>query len=153
MIPDAPPEARRAAIEALYAAYASGDPSLTLAAMADDIEFEFVAPRTAFAFAGPRVGKAGALAAMGEIAKIYSVDFITIKSVMMDGDDVCVIMRAGFTERSSGISLETDLIDVAEVKGGKIVKLREFFSVDHVATQLDSSVLLAIPPGRVSGAG
>lgn len=135
MIPDGPPDARRAHIEALYAAYAAGDPGPSLAAMADDIDWEYVAPTSVFAFGGRRIGKAAVMEASAAMAAVFAVDHVTVQSVLLDGDDVVVRLQAGFTVRATGAKIDVALIDVAEIRGGRIVKLREYFDTGTTALQ------------------
>lgn len=152
MIPDGPPEARRAFIEALYAAYAAGDPGPTLASMADDIDFEYVAPTSVFAFGGRRVGKEGVAEATAAVAAEFSIDYLHVQSVMLDGDDAVVRMKAGFTTRATGAKVEADLVDVATIKDGKIVRLQEFFDTEKAAVQAFGQSIVLGGPATVPAA-
>lgn len=136
MIPDTSPEARKAFIEGLYAAYAAGDPGPSLAVLSDDVLVEYVAPSRMFAFAGPRRGKQAALDAALTIARDWEVLSLTVVSVLVDGDEVCVKLDARFRSRADGAEIACRLVDVARIKDGLIVELKEYFDAEDVAMQL-----------------
>jgi ketosteroid isomerase-like protein len=123
-------------IVGLYAAYAAGDPGPSLAATDDDIELEYVGPKSIFAFCGARKGKTQALEAMQQITDQFRLDAMDVDRVLVDGDDFCVQLQASFTDRRTGAKLKAELVDVGRLRNGKIVWLKEYWDVEKATVQL-----------------
>jgi ketosteroid isomerase-like protein len=126
----------------LYASYTKGDMGPTLEALADDIVFEYVGPPDIFPFCGIRHGKAQMLEAVGAIAAAFDVVSLSVKRVLVDDQGYVVILDAQFRNKDTGIIMACELVDVARIKGDKIVELREYWDVESATQQLMGKKLM-----------
>jgi ketosteroid isomerase-like protein len=129
----------------LYASYASGDIGPTMAAMADDIVFEYVGPADIFPFCGVRHGKAEMIAAIGAIAAAFDVVSIEVDRILVDEKGYVAILQASFRDKRTGAIMECELVDIAKTQGDKIIEVREYWDVESVTQQL-MGMRLALAP-------
>jgi ketosteroid isomerase-like protein len=126
-----PDGARRAEIErllaALYAARVAGALEQLCALFAADASFKI---------SGSSDGKPIALSARGSeevrswlavLIKTFRVTRHEILSMVIDGDRAAVHWRASIHSRITGVSAATELVDLVEVKGGRIAAYLELF--------------------------
>jgi ketosteroid isomerase-like protein len=126
-----PPGAGRAEVErllsALYAARAAGSLEQLCALFAAD---------AAFKISGSSDGKPITLSARGSeeirswlavLIKTFRVTRHEILSMMIDGDRAAVHWRASIHSRITGASMATELVDIFEVKAGRIASYLELF--------------------------
>jgi ketosteroid isomerase-like protein len=123
-------------LSSLYAAYERGNLEPTMEAMADDILFEYVGPADIFPFCGPRRGKAQMLEAIAAIATEFEIMGLNVERILVDEQGYVAILNAAFRNRSTGIVMNCELVDVARTQGDKIVELREYWDVEGVTQQL-----------------
>lgn len=110
------PETRRV-VDALYAAFLSGDGEGMLALMADDVEVTFLGQGT---FHGlPEVRR------FMEFSQglLKDVDF-RIETIIIDGDVGCAIWEESAVT-AAGEPWENHGVDVIRVRGGRIISLHE----------------------------
>jgi ketosteroid isomerase-like protein len=120
----------------LYQAYSQGDLGPTMEAMADDIVFEYVGPAAIFPFCGVRHGKVQMMQAVATIAATFDVVSLLVERVLVDDHGYVVILSASFRNKDTGIVMACQLVDVAKIRGDKIVELREYWDVESVTQQL-----------------
>jgi ketosteroid isomerase-like protein len=120
----------------IYASYTRGDIGPTLDAMADDIIFEYVGPTDIFPFCGERRGKVQMLEALSAVAAEFDIVSIEVKRVLVDDQGYVVILAAQFRNKTTGIIMAVELVDVAKIEGGLVVELREYWDVEGVTQQL-----------------
>ncbi len=107
----------RRVVDALYAAFLSGDGDGMLAQMSDDVEVRFLAQGT---FHGlPEVRRFMQFSA----DLLRDLDF-RIRRTIVDGDTAAVIWDESATT-AAGKPWENHGVDVIRVRGGKIVSLHE----------------------------
>jgi ketosteroid isomerase-like protein len=107
----------RRVVDALYAAFLSGDGEGMLAQMSDDVEVRFLAQGTFHGLADVRrfmEFSAGLL---------RDLDF-RIRRTIVDGDTAAVVWDESATT-ADGKAWENHGVDVIRVRGGKIVSLHE----------------------------
>jgi ketosteroid isomerase-like protein len=107
----------RRVVDALYAAFLSGDGEGMLAQMSDDVEVRFLAQGT---FRGlPDVRRFMEFSA----GLLRDLDF-RIRRTIVDGDTAAVVWDESATT-ADGKAWENHGVDVIRVRGGKIVSLHE----------------------------
>jgi ketosteroid isomerase-like protein len=129
-------EQTRIFIKELYASYTQGDIGPTLDAMSDDIVFEYVGPKDIFPFCGIRRGKAEFANAAADISKQFEIISLNVKRVLVDDQGYVAVVEAKFRERSTGITMAFDVVDVAKTESDMIVEVREYWDVDSVTQNL-----------------
>jgi ketosteroid isomerase-like protein len=131
MPPANPPDAGRAELEkllaALYAARAAG---------ALEPLCELFAPDAVFKISGSSDGKPIALAARGSeelrswlavLVKTFRLTHHEILSIVIDGERAAVHWRASIHSRITGASVATELVDLIEMRAGRIGSYIELF--------------------------
>ena len=107
----------RRVVDALYAAFLSGDGEGMLAQMADDVEVRFLAQ-------GTFNGLADVRSFMDfSVGLLRDLDF-RIRRKIVDGDTAAVVWDESATT-ADGKAWENHGVDVIRVQGGKIVSLHE----------------------------
>ncbi len=125
----------RQAVNGLYDAYVKRDLERVASFIHDDIDWVIYAPRHLFGFTGPRQGKEAVLAALGEIAKAYSLKDYVPKITIVDGDRAAVVSEVRFKHHVTGRVLNFRLADVMRLRDGKIIEFEEFIDTIDVAEQ------------------
>lgn len=125
----------RAAVDDLYAAYASNDNDKLATMIDDDIDWCIHGPVAVFPFQGARQGKAAVLAALGEIARDYALQHYTPDVIVTEGDRAAVMSDVAFTQRATGRLLRMRVANFLRFRAGRLVEFREFLDSFDAAEQ------------------
>lgn len=118
--------ATRAAVKALYEAYAARDFDRVQAMIHDDIEWIIYGPVQVFPFQGPRRGKQQVLDVLGAIGKDYEVERYVPEVMIVEGDRAAVMSDAAFKQRATGRTLSIRLANFLRFRDGQLIEFREF---------------------------
>jgi ketosteroid isomerase-like protein len=118
--------ATRAAVEALYEAYAARDLDRVAALIHDDIEWIIYGPVQVFPFQGPRRGKAQVLDVLGAIGKDYALERYVPEIIIVEGERAAVMSDAAFVQRATNRTLSMRLADFLRFRDGRLIEFREF---------------------------
>ena len=118
--------ATRAAVEALYEAYAARDLDRVGALIHDDIEWIIYGPVQVFPFQGPRRGKAQVLDVLGAIGKDYALERSVPEIIIVEGERAAVVSDAAFVQRATNRTLSMRLADFLRFRDGRLIEFREF---------------------------
>jgi ketosteroid isomerase-like protein len=118
--------ATRAAVEALYEAYAARDLERVAALIHDDIEWIIYGPVQVFPFQGPRRGKAQVLDVLGAIGKDYALERYIPEIIIVEGERAAVMSDAAFVQRATNRTLSMRLADFLRFQDGRLIEFREF---------------------------
>jgi ketosteroid isomerase-like protein len=125
----------RAAVTALYDAYARRDFDRVAAYIDDDIDWIIYAPINIFPFVGARRGKAAVLEALGGIARDYELERYEPKIILIEGDRAAVLSEVAFRQRASGRVLSFQLANFLRWRDGRVVEFREFANTFDLVEQ------------------
>ena len=114
-------------IRDLHAARVRGDLNAMCRVFADDGSF-----RIAGASDGKPIAiKAGGLREfrpwLAMMVKAFRLSDYVLLSLVIDGDRVAAHWRTRIHSKITGVAVDTELVDLAEVRGGRIVNYTEFF--------------------------
>lgn len=118
--------ATRAAVKALYEAYAAHDLDRVAALIHDDIEWIIYGPVQVFPFQGPRRGKAQVLDVLAAIGKDYALERYVPEIIIVEGDRAAVMSDAAFMQRATKRTLSMRLANFLRFRDGLLVEFREF---------------------------
>lgn len=118
--------ATRAAVKALYEAYAARDLDRVAALIHDDIEWIIYGPVQVFPFQGPRRGKAQVLDVLAAIGKDYALERYVPEIIIVEGDRAAVMSDAAFMQRATKRTLSMRLANFLRFRDGLLVEFREF---------------------------
>jgi len=118
--------ATRAAVVALYEAYAARDLDRFAALVHDDIEWIIYGPVQVFPFQGPRRGNAQVLDVLGAIGKDYALERYVPEIIVVDGERAAVMSNAAFVQRATNRTLSMRLADFLRFQDGRLIEFREF---------------------------
>jgi ketosteroid isomerase-like protein len=116
----------RAAVIALYEAYAARDLDGVAALIHDDIEWIIYGPVQVFPFQGPRRGKAQVLDVLGAIGKDYALERYVPEIIVVEGERAAVMSDAAFVQRATNRTLSMRLADFLRFQDGRLIEFREF---------------------------
>ena len=119
-------QSTRAIVEDIYAAYARRDFDRVAALIHDDVDWIIYSPLQVLPFAGARRGKTAVLAALGSIAKEYSLERYEPKIIIVDGDRAAVMSEVAFKQRSTDRTLRFLLANFLRIQDGRLIEFREF---------------------------
>lgn len=117
-------------LDALYAARIGGELGKLVGLFAPDAQFRI---------SGSSDGKPIAIAVRDEaqirgwltvLLKSFSLSGYTVLARIIDGNRAAVHWRAVIHSRITGASIATELMDLVEVRGGRITSYVEFFAPD-----------------------
>jgi len=112
----------------LYAARVRGDLAAVCATFTNDASFQVAgASSTASPIAMKAVGVAEFRPLLAIMIKSFKLSEQSILSMLIDGAKAAVHWRAKVHSRITGTTVMTELIDVVEVKDGRIASYTEFF--------------------------
>jgi ketosteroid isomerase-like protein len=112
----------------LYAARVRGDLAAVCATFTNDANFQVAgASSTASPIAMKAVGVAEFRPLLAIMIKSFKLSEQSILSMLIDGAKAAVHWRAKVHSRITGTTVMTELIDVVEVKDGRIASYTEFF--------------------------
>jgi len=112
----------------LYAARVRGDLAAVCATFTNDASFQVAgASSTASPIAMKAVGVAEFRPLLAIMIKSFKLSEQSILSMLIDGAKAAVHWRAKVHSRITGTTVMTELIDIVEVKDGRIASYTEFF--------------------------
>ena len=109
-----------------YAARQRGDVDKVLDLFAPDARFVVAGTATITPMAMLVEGTSQLRAALDGMVKTFILQDLEIVNILVDGDRAAVHWRARIKSSVTGETLETELCDLIEVKGGRIASFREF---------------------------
>jgi ketosteroid isomerase-like protein len=114
-------------LNALYAARERGDLEAVCGMFAADVRFEIAGASPASRMAITAQGISETRKWLTLLVKSFQVSDLTILDLMVDGDKSAVHWRARIRSKITGVTVLTDLVDLALVKDGRIASYTEFF--------------------------
>jgi len=114
-------------LQALYAARASGDLESVCRAFADDVRFEIAGASPASRMAITAEGLAEARKWLTLLVKSFQVTDLAILGMIIEDTKAAVQWRASIRSRITGVNVPTDLVDLVQVRDGRIAVYTEFF--------------------------
>jgi ketosteroid isomerase-like protein len=113
---------------ALYAARVRGDLAAVCGTFADDANFQVAgASSTASPISMRAIGVGEFRPLLAIMLKTFKLSEHTILAMLIDGAKAGVHWRAKIRSRITGTTILTELIDVVEIRNGRIVSYIEFF--------------------------
>lgn len=125
----------RELVRDLYDAYARRDGARVAGFIHDDIDWVMYGPVAIFPFAGPRRGRAAAMAALAGIAEHFLLNSHQLEFVIADGDRAAVIADVSFTQRATNRIMRFRLANFLRFRDGKLIEFREFSNTFDVVEQ------------------
>jgi len=116
-----------AAMRAIYDAYARKDASVFFNSIAEGGAVGFAAGKRHFKFGGMWRGRRGAEQVIGHIAADLEWLKFECREVIAQGDRVVALTGGKIRDRKSGRVADLDLVDVVQLRDGKIVDFVEHF--------------------------
>jgi ketosteroid isomerase-like protein len=115
------------AVRRAYAGYSRGDPQPFFDMCAEDIRFGIAAAPEHFDFAGMGTGMAWVKRVLGGINQEFEWLEFGERQLIAEGE--WIIARGGgrIRDRETGEVIEPDLVDVMQIKDGKVVYFAEYF--------------------------
>jgi ketosteroid isomerase-like protein len=112
----------------LYAARVRGDLEAVCRIFADDAKFQIAGPSHATRISVSSVGINELRPLLAVMIKTFKLSEHTILSMIIDGANAAVHWRAKVHSRITGQRVLTELVDVVEIRGGRIASYIEFFA-------------------------
>jgi ketosteroid isomerase-like protein len=114
-------------LRGLYAARAGGDLDGVCRAFVDDVRFEIAGASPASRMAIAAEGLAEARKWLTLLVKSFQVSDLAILSMIIEDAKAAVHWRANIRSRITGVAVLTDLVDLVQVRDGRIASYTEFF--------------------------
>lgn len=134
--------ADRAEIERLvreaYATRLRGDLDGVCRLFAPDAKFEMAGARHASPVPLTSIGSDQYRLALVQIIKTFALTDHTILDLLIDGDKAAVHWRANVRSTLTGESVVTEVVDLIEIKGGRITSFTEFCDTAMAARLLST---------------
>jgi ketosteroid isomerase-like protein len=111
----------------LYAARTRADLAGVCASFTDDAEFHIAGANGASPTAVAATGAAEFRPLLAIMLKTFKLRDHEILSMIIDGPRAAVHWRTTILSKISGTSVPTELVDVIEVRNGRIASYKEFF--------------------------
>jgi ketosteroid isomerase-like protein len=108
-------------LEEIYAARKSGDTARILDRFCSDGHFKAVG------VAAPAVGRAEQGAAIGALINAFELLDYRINRILVEGSTAAVHWHGTFRSSATGKTAETDLLDLVEIKDGRVAQFLNFF--------------------------
>ena len=135
--------ATRVALEAIIAAFQSGDHNRLAALYHDDIDWIFHAPVSVFPFAGARRGKAEVFKGFAAFYGDYKVADFQVQTKLVDGDRAAILSDVHTVQRSTGRTLRSRIAGFHRFLDGRLIEYRGFTdSFDAVEQSLGRELTL-----------
>ncbi len=115
-----------------YAAFGRGDIAAALSNYADDVDWLMPGSPDIFPYAGRRRGVEQVAQFYSTFAQTEEVEQMDLQDFIAQGDKVLVFGRYKGRVKSTGRSYTKDFIHVATLRGGKVVKFREYVASDDM---------------------
>jgi ketosteroid isomerase-like protein len=114
-------------IRNLYDARARGDFEGVCRSFSDDVQFRIASAGQAsqVSITTNAVNETRALLRL--LIKTFRLSELTVMSLIIDGSQAAAHWRANIDSRITGASVPTELVDLFEVRDGRIVSYQEFF--------------------------
>jgi len=112
----------------LYAARTEGRLDQLCAVFATDASFRIVGSSDGKPIAIAAQGSAEIRAWLGVILKTFKLTRYEMLATLIDGTRASVHWRVDIHSKITGVVVPTELVDLVEVGGGRIVGYREFFA-------------------------
>jgi uncharacterized protein len=109
----------------MYAAYFHGDLPAIMAALAPDIDWESIGPRSGYPIFGPRSGVAEVEQLFRQLQDVHEFTEFSPRTFLAGGDEVAVLGHYAFTIRKNGRKVASDWAHVFTIRDGKVTKFRE----------------------------
>jgi ketosteroid isomerase-like protein len=120
-------KAVQALLEDLYAARVRGDVEGVLRTFTDDARFEIAGATYTTPVTIRAVGRAEIRSWLAVLLKTFELSQHDIESLIIEREHAAVHWRVKVRSRVTGAIVPTELIDVVEVRGGRIARYTEFF--------------------------
>lgn len=120
-------------VSGLYAAFGRGDMPGILATLDEEVDWLFNGRSSDVPFAGHFHGHAGMLQFFGTVGPLVHIHEFGPTEVHTFGDHVLALGHERVGVRATGKVFETAWIHFFTVKGGKIVRLREYYDTARMA--------------------
>lgn len=111
----------------LYAARVDGDLDGVLRTFTDDAKFEIVGTSNASPIAMSATGRDHIRTWLALLIKTFQLSDQAILSMIIDDAMAAVHWRATIRSRITGTTVPTDLVDLVQVRAGRIASYTEFF--------------------------
>jgi ketosteroid isomerase-like protein len=111
----------------LYAAKACGDFHAVCELFSDDAEFRISSASSASPLAVSTHGVREFRPLLALLIKAFRLSDVRILSMIIDGSRAAVHWRANIKSRITGATVPTELIDLVEIRDGRITGFNEFF--------------------------
>ena len=111
----------------LYAARVSGDLDGVCRIFSRDAEFQIAGTSQSSPIAIIAVGIDGIRSWLALMIKTFRLNDQTVLSVIIDGAKAAVHWRATIHSRITGAAVVTELVDLVEIRDGRIASYIEFF--------------------------
>jgi ketosteroid isomerase-like protein len=118
-------------VQAAYAAFGRADVPAILALLADDIDWESYGPR-AIPYTGNLRGKAEAVTFFQNLGGTTQFSEFAPEQFVAQGDMVIVLGHERFTVTATGREAAVHWAHAFTLRGGKIVKFREYSETDAI---------------------
>jgi ketosteroid isomerase-like protein len=125
----------RAAVSDLYGAYATRNFDRVAELIHEDIDWIIYGPVQVFPFAGHRRGRNAVLAALGGIAKDFSLERYEPRIVIVEGDRAAVMSDVAFRQRATGRVVSMQLANFLRFQDGRLIEFREFANTFDLVEQ------------------
>jgi uncharacterized protein len=100
-----------------------------LAMMDEEIDFRSLAMAQSpeVKFTAPRTCKDEICCYLNELLDDWDMDFHRVDDYVVDGDKICAVGSTAWTNKRTGIRVESPKLDYVTFKDGKIVAFHEFY--------------------------
>ena len=115
-----------------YAAFGRGDVAAALSSYADDIDWAMPGSPEVVPYAGRRRGREQVAQFYATFPQTEEVEHLELQDFIARGDQVLVFGRYKGRVKSTGRSYTKDFIHVVTLRGGKVVKFREYVASDDM---------------------
>ena len=127
--------ATRETVDALYAAYKSGDAEAFFGMVDDDVAWSMVGPVTVFPFGGAKKGKVAVREALATLGQQYRIERHDRKVMIVEGEWASLIIDAAFLQIATGRTITVRLANFLRFQNGRLVEFQEFGDTFDVVEQ------------------
>ena len=129
----------------------AGDVEAALARCSDDVELIAPAPIEILPHMGRRAGKDGVRQTWQTVHARYSSLRRELRDIVADGDKVAVNLRAFFTKRGNGRTVQFDIAVFFTFRDGRIIRICEIMDTFDLVQQVLERDLSALLTGKPEG--
>jgi ketosteroid isomerase-like protein len=115
-----------------YTAFGRGDIAAALSSYADDVDWAMPGSPDVVPYAGRRRGRQQVAQFYSTFAQTEDVEQMELQDFIAQGDKVLVFGHYKGRVKSTGRSYTKDFIHVVTLRGGKVVKFREYVASDDM---------------------